>query len=62
MVSRLPALIPKLQVSLDIMRGLGSTDRIRDIGMARTVEERPGWPILDCILADMGRFKVGILV
>ena len=51
-----------VQVSLDIRQGLGSTDGICDIGEERTKEEHPGWPISDCILADMGWYKVGILV
>ena len=51
-----------VQVSLVITRGLGSTDRIRDIGEARSIEVRLGRPISDCVLADMGRYKAGILV
>ena len=44
-------MIAKLQVSLIITRGLGSTDRIRDIGEARSIEVPLGWPISDCVLA-----------
>ena len=55
--------VSNVQVSLDKTRGFGPTDLIGNIGEARTIEERPGWPISDCILAHIvGRYTVGILV